>query len=103
MQRWRADRPGLMLNARRGWAGVGSHAIEEASWSRPTRIGGRASARASASHHLGEIDHVAVIFGLALGPDLLHRLDPLAHQFEAAFEHVPWSSISSWFQPPPSP
>jgi hypothetical protein len=28
---------------------------------------------------------VAVILGLGLGPDLLHRLDPLAHQFEAGF------------------
>ncbi len=34
-------------------------------------------------HDLVKIDHVAVIFGLGLGPDLLHRLDPLAHQLEA--------------------
>src|ERR1700719_4049472 len=38
------------------------------------------------SHHRREVDELAVIFGLVLGPDLLHRLDPLAHQLEAGFE-----------------
>src|SRR6202007_438374 len=29
--------------------------------------------------HFREIDNIAVIFGFKLGPDLLHRLDLLAH------------------------
>src|SRR5205814_9818218 len=33
--------------------------------------------------HLVEIDHLAVIFRLVLGPQRLHREDPLAHQLEA--------------------
>src|SRR6516162_3780954 len=43
--------------------------------------------RLGPGHHLRKIDHVAMILGLGFGPDLLHRLDPLAHQLEAAFEH----------------
>ena len=34
-----------------------------------------------------EVDELAVIFGLRLGPDRLHRLDPLAHQLGARGEH----------------
>src|SRR5207237_3951082 len=34
------------------------------------------------SHHRREIDDVAVIFRLRLGPDLAHRLDLLAHLLE---------------------
>ena len=30
-----------------------------------------------------EVDELAVVRGLVLGPDRLHRLDPLAHQREA--------------------
>ena len=36
--------------------------------------------------HRAECDEIAVVFGGLLGPDLLHRLDPLAHQLEAGFE-----------------
>ena len=36
--------------------------------------------------HLAEIDELAVIFGLFLGPDGLHRLDSLARQFVPALE-----------------
>jgi hypothetical protein len=36
--------------------------------------------------HLREIDNIAVIFGFGFGPDLLHRLDLLAHLLEAGFE-----------------
>src|SRR5437762_2025506 len=32
--------------------------------------------------HLIEIDHLAVVFRLVLGPQRLHREDPLAHQLE---------------------
>src|SRR4029077_10876204 len=38
------------------------------------------------SHHRREIDELAMVFGRLFGPDLLHRFDPLAHEFEAAFE-----------------
>src|SRR5215469_11577452 len=38
------------------------------------------------SHHWWKIDELAVIFGLRFGPDLLHRGDALAHQFEPRFE-----------------
>src|ERR1700730_3930100 len=33
--------------------------------------------------HLRDFDDLAVIFGLGFGPDLLHRLDLLAHFLEA--------------------
>jgi hypothetical protein len=42
--------------------------------------------RLGPGYHLRKIDHVVVILGLGLGPDLLYPLDPLAHQFEAGFE-----------------
>ena len=32
--------------------------------------------------HFRKIDHFAVLLGLGLCPDLLHRLDALAHQLE---------------------
>ena len=37
-------------------------------------------------HHLREVDELAVVFGLGLGPDRLHRLDALAHQLGARGE-----------------
>src|SRR5439155_19796239 len=37
-------------------------------------------------HHWREIHELAVIFGLRLCPDRLHRFDPLAHQLEAGRE-----------------
>jgi hypothetical protein len=38
------------------------------------------------SHHRREIDELSVVFGVRLGPDRFHRLDPLAHQLEASLE-----------------
>ena len=38
-------------------------------------------------HHRIEIDELAVILGLRLGPDFLHRLDALAHPLEARGVH----------------
>jgi hypothetical protein len=35
---------------------------------------------------VGKLTNSPLIFGLVLGPDLLHRLDPLPHQLEAGFE-----------------
>ena len=40
-------------------------------------------------HHRRNVDQFAVIFRLRLGPDLLHRLDALAHELEARFEDRP--------------
>jgi len=43
--------------------------------------------RLGPGHHFRKIDHVAVTLSLGLGPDLLHRLDPLAHKLNAGLEH----------------
>jgi hypothetical protein len=37
-------------------------------------------------HHRREVDDLAVVFRLRLGPNLAHRLDLLAHPLEAGFE-----------------
>jgi len=59
--------------------------------------------RLGPSHHRREVDDIAVVFRLILGPDRLHRLDLLAQFLKTGLVDVPWSSISSAFQLPPMP
>ncbi len=42
--------------------------------------------RLGPGHNRVEVDELAVVFGLGFRPDLLHRLDALAHQLGAALE-----------------
>jgi hypothetical protein len=45
--------------------------------------GMRSLHRLGPAHHRGEVDELAVIFSLGLGPDFLHRRDALAHQLKS--------------------
>jgi hypothetical protein len=58
--------------------------------------------------HLFDVDQFAMIFGLVLGPDALHRLDPLAAELVACLEHgavvldfVPVPTVADAEQEPP--
>ncbi len=70
---------------RRPLVGVGEHAVEH------LRAGAaQQHRRVRLLRRLGpapdrvEVHELAVVLGLVLRPDLLHRLDPLAHELEAA-------------------
>ena len=52
---------------------------------------------------LVKVDKLTVILGLLFSPDLTHGEHPLTQNFPAISNGVPWFSISSAFQPAPTP